>query len=354
MSWESGNNGKLSQRCIVIELTGSCNNACKHCYNFWRGEGHAPPRTANASLSGKDILALVKRVKEETALESVALSGGEPLLHPDFPLILGGILDMGLQPVVITNGVLLTDSLLERLPKEIHYEITLLGHNAAMHNKLAGNDVFDTVIHNMASVDRHGSYLTLAFVATKLNALDIHHTVELGLALGAIAVMYNRVNLSRKMQTYAYEYVPPAAMLQESLGLLQDTVKKYGLQAACSVPIPPCVVDISQYPDIQFGFCPRGDENAYYTIGCDGLLRPCNHSSLVLGDLRLQGFAEILAGKKCTSFWNKIPTVCKNCTNALKERCRGGCTAAAKEFYGSQYRIDPFCEFAQNQTTKLA
>jgi MoaA/NifB/PqqE/SkfB family radical SAM enzyme len=348
MSWDPGDSKKLSQRCIVLELTRSCNNACRHCYNFWRDNGHILPRTGSELISRKDILFLINKVKNDTALETVALSGGEPLLREEFPEILGDILDMGLQPVVITNGVLLTDSVLKRLPGGIHFEITLLGHYAALHNMLAGNDVFDVVIQNMARLERYGSYLTLAFVATKFNALDIQPTVELALALGAIAIMYNRVNLSRGMRSYAREYVPPAAMLEESLGLLQDTVKKYELQAACTIPVPPCVVDISRYPDIQFGFCPRGNEDAYYTIGCDGLLRPCNHSSLILGDLRRQGFAEIISGDKCKSFWQRIPTECLSCTNPLKDRCLGGCTAASDEFYGSQYRIDPFCELTLN------
>jgi radical SAM protein with 4Fe4S-binding SPASM domain len=345
MSWAPGNSAKLPQRCIVLELTENCNNACKHCYNFWKSNGHALPRAGSGPISREDIRFLLDKVKKDTAVETVALSGGEPLLHPDFPGILGDILDVGLQPVVITNGVLLTDAMLRRLPSDIHFEVTLLGHYAALHNRLAGNDVFDVVIHNMAGIERYGSHLTLAFVATKFNALDIRHTVELGLALGAIAIMYNRVNLSRRMQPYAREYVPPAPMLRESLDILQNTVHKYELQAACSIPIPPCVVDISRYPDIQFGFCPRGDENAYYTIGPDGLLRPCNHSSVVLGDLRRRGFAEIVSGDKCKSFWETVPPECRSCTHPLKEKCRGGCTAAAHEFYGSQSKIDPFCEF---------
>lgn len=333
----------MPQRCLVLELTGDCTNACKHCYNFWRGNGAT---SIGPPLSAAEILTLVKKVNEDAALESVALSGGEPLLREDFPQILGGILDMGLQPAVITNGVLLNETLLQRLPRETHYEVTLLGHTAELHNRLAGNNVFDSIIRNIAAVDRYGSYVTMAFVATRFNALDIKYTVELGLALGVMAVLYNRVNLSRKMRPWALEYVPPAPMLRESLRLLQATARQYDIQTSCTVPVPPCVVDYEEYPDIQFGFCPRGGKDAYYTLGCDGTLRPCNHSSLVLGDLRRQSFREILETEKTKAFWRVIPENCRNCDNPLSDRCRGGCTASAAEYYGTQTLPDPFCELS--------
>jgi radical SAM protein with 4Fe4S-binding SPASM domain len=341
---------QLRQKFIAIELTGNCNNACRHCYNFWRKDGRVKQVDKPGSLSREEIISLIKKIKADIPLQYIALSGGEPLLRKDFPDILCDIVNLGMEPVVITNGVLLTEKFLKRLPRGIYFEITLLGHTAALHDRLAGRKVFDKVIRNIANINRYKSIVTLAFVAMKQNALDVHRTAELGLALGATAIMYNRVNLNRRVKSFTDDLVPPPNMLAESLGLLQETVRKYKVEAICSVPIPPCVVDISKYPDIKFGWCPRGSENAYYTVGCDGFLRPCNHSSLILGDLRKEGFAEIISNKKNTSFWNKIPEKCINCNHPLKDNCRGGCTAASYEFYGSQNIMDPFCEISMKNS----
>lgn len=338
---------KLPQQYVCVELTEECNNACRHCYNYWRQNGRITVDRKRKILSATEVSRLVRRVKADTTLKYVALSGGEPLLREDLPEIVASITNMGLQPVIITNGVLLTESLLKRLPSGVNFEITLMGDTASLHNALAGRNVFDTVVHNMANIEKHGSYLTLMFVATKLNALAVYRTVELGVALGAVAVMYNRVNLGHGTREYAAELVPPAEMLSQSLGLLQKALRKYPLPSVCSVPIPPCVVDTSAYPDIQFGWCPQGSGNAYYTISCDGFLRPCNHSSRILGDLRKAGFADIVSSEKCKSFWREVPAECNNCNHVLKDRCLGGCRAASEEFYGSQDQMDPFCEFSK-------
>ena len=343
----------MDQQYICLELTPDCNNSCRHCYNFWRKPGTGGQDLKEKSLPRDEIKRLIKKVKADIPLKYVALSGGEPLLRTDLPQIIADIIDDGLQPVVITNGVLLNDSLLRKLPGGVNFEITLLGHTAELHDRLAGNKAFDQVIHHAARLNKYNSVFIAVFVATRMNLLDVQRTAELAIALGARAIMYNRFNLSASAKPYLEQLLPTADLLQESLGLLHEVVKKYGVQAVCSVPIPPCVVDIAQYPLINFGWCPRGGSNAYYTIGHTGFLRPCNHSSLVLGDLRSEGFAEIISRPKSKSFWEITPTECNECSHPLKDKCRGGCTASAAEFYGSQNRRDPICEINTKQDTGL-
>ncbi len=341
---------RLNQQYICVELTQNCNNACHHCYNFWRQDGNVLFDSRKQTLSRETITSIIQKIKKDAPIEYVALSGGEPFLRLDLPEIIGDIINIGLKPVIITNGTLITERILKRLPSGINFEITLFDYIAPIHNRLAGRDVFDNILKNIILLEKYHLFFTLVFVATKLNALDVSRTVELGLALGAGAIMYNRVNISKGIKKYVDELVPSRELLSESLHMFQDIIRKYKITSVCSVPIPPCVIDISKYPDLNFGWCPRGGEDAYYTIGCDGMLRPCNHSSLVLGDIRREGFAEIIARKKCQSFWQRIPDECHICDHPLKNHCRGGCTAAAAEYYGSQYRVDPIVELMGKRT----
>ena len=267
-------------------------------------------------------------------------------MRPDLPEIVGDLVEDGVHPIVITNGVLLTSALLKRFPRGTLFQVTLLGPSPSLHDRLAGRRVFERVIHNAARIRKLGFKFTVVFVATRLNALAVYDTTVLAVALGAEGVMYNRVNLSSGMKSNAGDLVPSVSLLKESLHLLQEAVKKYGVPCVCSVPIPPCLVDPSGFPEIQFGWCPRGGDNAYYTVGPTGLLRPCNHSSVVLGDLTREGFAEIVSRKRCRDFWAAEPEECRGCNHPLRFVCRGGCPAAADEYWGTPYRRDPFCSLA--------
>jgi len=342
----SGQDSRVTCRVetIVLEITQECNNACAHCYNYWRGT--TKPREARRNLSGAEWLLLVKKISIEAPLKQVAISGGEPLLHHDLPEIVSGIMKMGLGVVVITNGTLLDRSMLKQIPAGCTFEVTLFSAEAGIHDRMAGRAVFKSLIRNLSRIEAFGHGFVLANVLTRLNAHDVTRTVKLGIALGAQAVMFNRINLSKEVFLHRKHIVPSASQLKSSLSKINELSTNYGIQIAVSVPIPPCVADPREYPNLHFGWCPRGGDDAYYTVSNNGYLRPCNHSSLLLGDLRTQGFGEIVTGHETRDFWGSTPLECGNCAHPLKHKCLGGCPAAAHECYGTINRRDPFVELA--------
>jgi radical SAM protein with 4Fe4S-binding SPASM domain len=337
---------RRARRVVDVELTDACNNRCLHCYNPWRHSSTARPGPARRPLTPAAIADVLKRIDREVGLTSVALTGGEPTLRSDFPAILAALTDAGFQTIVITNGTRLTPSLLRRLPSGLTFEVTLFSHRARVHDALAGRPVFEEVTSNILALERHGSSCVVAFVATAQNALDVYRTAELALALGAAGFMYNRVNVGAGMRGREQSLVPPAETLRNSLLLVQEAVRNLRFPVACSIPVPPCVVDHAPFADLRFNWCPRGGPDAYYTVGSTGLLRPCNHSSLVIGDILKSGFRELVESAPVREFWAAEPAECAGCVHPLKERCAGGCRAAAAEYYGTPNRWDPLCELA--------
>ena len=296
-----------------------------------------------ASLSRAGILALVRKVRRDTPLRQVGLSGGEPLLRPDLPEIASDLVSEGLSVVVITNATLLTEELLKRFPRDTLFEFTLFSVDAALHDRIAGRPgAFKKVIRGVELAGRQKFRLALTCVINRLNAHDVFRTIELGIALRVEAVLFNRINLTRAMLPAARRLVPSREQLQAALGAAEEAARRYGIAVAVSVPIPPCVADVRQYPHLHFGWCPRGGAGSYYTVSYNGLLRPCNHSSVILGDLRTERFADIVTREATRAFWQPIPPACRQCADPLRDSCRGGCPAASHECYGRADRVDPF------------
>lgn len=339
-----GSNRPCEIKRVVIEVTEDCNNACMHCYNYWRDKRAAVGSPEELSRTG--IRDLIRKVKRDAPLSQVALSGGEPMLREDLPDIVGDLMDEGLSSVIITNGTLLSESRLRRFPEGSIFETTLFSADARLHNRIAGRPVFNQVIEGMVRILKYRCKSTLACVVTKLNAHDVTRTIKLAIALGVDAVLFNRINLSSHVLPIAERLVPSATMLRESLDAADEAARKYGVMIAVSVPIPPCVVDPRKYSHLHFGWCPRGNKDSYYTIGSTGLLRPCNHSSVILGDLHTHRFRDIVLGQKAKAFWAPVPKECLACAHPLMDLCRGGCPAAADECYNTRDRMDPFVGFA--------
>lgn len=271
------------------------------------------------------------------------------MLRNDLSDIVCDLTDDGLSSVIITNGTLLTKSRLKRFPAGTVFEVTLFSAEARLHNHIAGRRVFDRILKGLVHLEQCGGRFVLVVVITRLNAHDLTRTIELGIALGAEAVMLNRINLSRHTLSIASQISPTVSMLRESLQAADEASAKYGIGTAISVPIPPCLVDPREYSNLNFGWCPRGNKESYYTIGWDGLLRPCNHSSVVLGDLRKQGFSEIVSRPETRKFWSPVADECQVCEHPLGHLCRGGCPAAADECFGSRDRMDPIVMFAREE-----
>ena len=328
---------------IVVEVTEACQHSCLHCYNYWREE-RGPVRSGD-TLTRSGIREIVRKVKRDAPIKEVGLSGGEPLLRDDLPEIVGDLVDEGLGVVVITNGFLLTDRRVARFPEGTIFETTLFSTDARLHDRIAGRSgAFRKVLAGAVCIQRHRCRLAVAVVVNRLNAHDVGRTMELGIALGADAILFNRINLGRLTLPVADQLVPTVSQMKEALEAAQTVVRNYKAMVGVSVPIPPCVVDPAPYNELHFGWCPRGGEGAYYTISHNGLLRPCNHSSVVLGDLRSRGFLEIVNNKKTKQFWKPIPPKCLPCKHPLASLCRGGCPAASHECYGTRNRWDPIID----------
>jgi radical SAM protein with 4Fe4S-binding SPASM domain len=159
--------------------------------------------------------------------------------------------------------------------------------------------------------------------------------------------MYNRVNLSTYNLPYADRLLPAPEMIRENLQTLDEIGGKYKFSIAVSVVIEPCVVDTRPYRNIHFGWCPLAGENAYFTIDPFGDVRICNHSPVILGNIRQGGFAEIYRNHPYVqAFRDTWPAECNGCDPELRTMCRGGCKAAAEQCYGTLSRLDPFVKMS--------
>jgi pyrroloquinoline quinone biosynthesis protein E len=325
---------------VVVEVTEACPHACVHCYNYWR-EDRAPVFSPD-TLRRADILNVIRKIRRDAPLRVVALSGGEPLLRPDIADICTDLVNDGLRVAVITSGALLTPARTARFPAGTTFEITLFGADAGLHDRIVGRPgAFQRVLNGAACALENGCTIVVSVVLNRLNTHCTRDALELGLALGADAFLLNRINFSRLTLPDAHWLAPTREQLTHALDAAESFAVQYEAPIAVSVPIPPCVVDPAPYPHLLFGWCPRGGARAYYTVSQNGTLRPCNHSSVVLGDLREESFADIVNSRKATDFWAPVPPQCRTCEHPLRNMCRGGCPAASDECYGTRKRVDP-------------
>lgn len=120
----------------TFELTPRCGFNCRMCYV------HLPPERIpcvgdGRELTGAEWLELGRQAADLGVLE-LCITGGDPICHPDFPMIWSGLAQMGFRMTLQTNASLLSENVLELLD-EFHPElvkITLYGSNDEVYREV--------------------------------------------------------------------------------------------------------------------------------------------------------------------------------------------------------------------------
>ena len=120
----------------TFELTERCNLRCLHCYIQ---QPAGSPEAASRELTLPQVRTVLDKMADAGCMFLV-LTGGEPLLRPDFPEIWRHAKGKGMLTTLFTNGTLLTPQIADLLGEYRPYaaEITLF--------KSVGNAVQDLAV----------------------------------------------------------------------------------------------------------------------------------------------------------------------------------------------------------------
>ncbi len=171
--------GRPQLRELWFHLTNNCNLSCKHCmFASAPGDG--------AQLSVDLVQDLATQALDE-GCRIFALTGGEPLMHPDFRSIVRGLLKPDNTHVaVLTNGLLLRRFLEGESWdfSRLHLQISLDGLQAA-HDQLRGPDAFDLLKKELLWLKGKKIPFTLSMCVTADNLADMPGVIDFAADVGA-------------------------------------------------------------------------------------------------------------------------------------------------------------------------
>jgi len=332
--------GRPRLQTLIVEVSQDCDHSCRYCYNYWHhpsADPSSPPEPA------ADLRPLLAHVLDQIACSHVTLTGGEPLLRADLPQIARFLARRRARINLITNGHRLTD---QRVAELIRcgvglFELPLLSFRREVHDGLSGSEgAFDAVLAALAHIRTHRGKAVAVFVATRHNIADLEDTLKLACAFGVRGVMLNRFNPGGRGAGAIEDLLPTVDQLREALAVAEAAAQQLRLPISCSIPIQPCLIDLSDYPHLGTGFCAAGSDRAYFTLDSAGNVRPCNHTPTILGNVWEEPFADIVAPGRLADFVAAVPAFCAPC--ARRDECQGGCKAAAQVCYGDLAAEEPF------------
>ncbi|GGM84994.1 hypothetical protein GCM10011609_21470 [Lentzea pudingi] len=150
-------------RKVHWECWSDCNLRCGFCY-----------RTTGEPLLTDEAVRLLRAIRTGGA-GAVVFAGGDPSLRVDLPLLVSCAENIGLVPIVHTNGHHTSELLWSAYRKCDHIGLSLDSAVAEGHDRMRGRrGNFDRVVNALSRCDQEGIQVSVRTVVSAVNARDVH------------------------------------------------------------------------------------------------------------------------------------------------------------------------------------
>jgi radical SAM protein with 4Fe4S-binding SPASM domain len=171
---------------LYVELLARCNLRCIHCYM-----AGSPQRRER--LDADEVIDLLRQFHDAEG-RYVTLSGGEPLLYPEFPRVAAAVAELRLAGTIITNGTVVRDGHLALLDEQgFQVAVSLDGASAQTNDHIRGRGTYAKVVRSLdALLERLGpERVVLSCSPNRVNWHEVPDLIEWARRRGI-----RRVNLS--------------------------------------------------------------------------------------------------------------------------------------------------------------
>ena len=329
---------------LLAEITYRCNLQCAYCYN---------PLDLSSYRDELRTDEWQRVVGEAAALGvlQIHFSGGEPTLRADdLVVMVETARERGLYTNLITQGMFLSDALLDRLIGAglDHAQISVQSADAAAGDVIAGAKVhlqkFDAVARAVA---RGAIAVTLNCVLHRANIDGIEQVIALAERLGI-----KRLELANA-QMYGWAHYNRASVLPTREQL--HRADEIAAQAQARLQGVMEVVYVrADYHDAFPKACMNGWGRQFMTVAPDGRVLPCP-AAAAISTLRFENVREARLDDiwyRSASFhayrgtaWMSEP--CRSCSR--RDVDFGGCRCQAFLLAGDASLTDPACSLSPNR-----
>ncbi len=338
-------------RLVAWEMTRACNLACVHC------RAAACPEPDANELTTEEGRTLIDGIAE-VCKPILIMTGGEPLLRPDFFELAAYAVSSGLRAALATNGVLVTPEFARKI-KDVgiaRVSVSLDGATTEDHDnfrKVVG--AFQASLRGIANLRAAGVPVQVNTTLTKRNRDHLAQIMKLAEEVGAEAFHVFLLVPTGRARDMAGEEMGPEEY-EESLLEFYRLGRKCGLEtkATCAPQYYRILRQEAKKEGIEvtentFGLNARTrgclGGLSFVFVSHKGELQPCGYFDLQAGSVRDANFADLWENAPLFKELRNFRLLEGKCSKCDYVRFCGGCRARAYESTGSYMTEEPYCAY---------
>lgn len=309
-------------------ITHACNLRCVHCYQE-EYQSHMPREQLFSALEDFAALIAGKELRPQ-----INLTGGEPLLHPDFFALAEEIRRRGWRLGVLTNGTLVDEAIAARLARlqPVFVQVSLDGP-PRIHDQIRGAGNFARALRGIDLLKAAGVRVLVSFTAQKGNAASFPELARLCRRHGVDKLWWDRVVTENAAQTEQLALTTEQFRRLVRIGnrLRERWRRPDGSSMVSNGRALQCA-DFTRDAPYR---CSVG-ENLLILLA-DGSLMPCRRLPFVIGNLRDGSMKELVENSELLASLRRpiLPKGCERCPRLVL--CGGGARCVT---YAQTGRLD--------------
>lgn len=258
-----------------LELLPLCNLNCKMCYvRLSKAEMEAQGRLR----TWEEWLEIARQMKERGVL-FLLLTGGEPLMYPNFRELFVALKKMGMVLTINTNGTLLdadwADFFAKYKPRRIN--ITVYGSSEEMYRQLCqAPQGFRKATDAIRLLRERGVDVKISGSATKANEADLENIVRLGHEMGVPVMVDTYMMPATRERSLPYDFqsrLDPLSAARVRVRTLELEMGKEGFRAYRDQSIRTADTFVPGEEKEEPIACMAG--GCSFAVNWQGFLQPC-------------------------------------------------------------------------------
>lgn len=305
----------------TFELSPVCNFSCRMCYV--RKTVQEVRESPRGILTLADWRRIAKQAREAGMLY-LLLTGGEPLLWPDFWTLYDELVDMGFLVSINTNGSLIDEAAIAHFLRKppLKLNITLYGASDETYKDLCGvGGVFTKVDSAITNLVQAGIPVKLNCSLTPQNARDLDWIVDYGkeknVPISVATYMFPPVRRDPTMVGVNDRFTPEESaeyMLRFHRRYNGEEAYRSYLEKIRSGAVPPPGLDESCIDPLDGKIRCRAGTAAFW-ITWDGWMSPCGMMSEPKVDIKDSPFQTAWERLTAMAQALRLSGVCDKCPN---------------------------------------
>lgn len=209
---------------FYLYVAGSCNLACRHC---WIVPKFQPDGVGGPYIKLEHVEKAIREGKP-LGLRSIKLTGGEPMLHPQFRQLVTMIDDAGIDMIMETNGTLIDPEMAAFLRSKSHMwfiSVSLDGAATETHEALRiVKGSYDWAVSGIKNLVEVGFRPQVICTLHRGNVSELADVVKLAEQLGCGSVKFNHVQRSGRGEIFPDEQVLTIPEIIQLFGYLESEI----------------------------------------------------------------------------------------------------------------------------------